>query len=42
MELRFTPEQDAFRQEIRDFLKQELPADWDPIGSSRALSPRQY
>ncbi len=28
MEFRFTPEQDAFREEVRSFLKQELPDDW--------------
>ena len=39
MELRFTPEQDAFRQEIREFLKQELPADWDPIGAHGHYHP---
>ena len=31
MELRFTPEQDAFRQEIRDFFEQVLPSDWEPM-----------
>ena len=31
MELQFTNEQNAFRQEILDFLKQELPADWEPM-----------
>jgi alkylation response protein AidB-like acyl-CoA dehydrogenase len=29
MELQFIAEQEAFRKEIQDFLKQELPADWD-------------
>ncbi len=28
MEFRFTPEEDAFRQEVRTFLRQELPSDW--------------
>lgn len=31
MELRFTPEQAAFRQEIRDFFEQVLPSDWEPM-----------
>ena len=31
MELQFTKEQNDFRQEILDFLKQELPADWEPM-----------
>ena len=30
MDFHFTPEEDAFRQEIREFLRQTLPADWDP------------
>jgi alkylation response protein AidB-like acyl-CoA dehydrogenase len=29
MDFNFTPEQEAFRQEIRQWLKQELPPDWD-------------
>ena len=28
MEFRFTPEEDAFRDELRQFLSQELPDDW--------------
>ena len=28
----FTPQEEDFRQEIRDFLKDELPDDWDPLG----------
>ncbi|MBI4337538.1 MAG: acyl-CoA dehydrogenase family protein [Chloroflexi bacterium] len=28
MEFRFTPEEEAFRQELRTFLKKELPPDW--------------
>lgn len=31
MDLRFTKEEEAFRQDIRDFLKQELPASWEGI-----------
>ncbi len=28
MEFRFPPEEEAFRQELRDFIRSELPADW--------------
>ena len=28
MEFRFTAEEEAFRLEVREFLKQELPPDW--------------
>ncbi len=29
MDYRFTPEEDAFRTEVRRFLRSEIPADWD-------------
>ncbi|MEX1195698.1 MAG: acyl-CoA dehydrogenase family protein [Dehalococcoidia bacterium] len=29
MDYRFTPEEEAFRAEVRTFLKAEIPADWD-------------
>jgi alkylation response protein AidB-like acyl-CoA dehydrogenase len=29
MDYRFTPEEEAFRQEVRTFLRAELPPDWD-------------
>ena len=29
MDFRFTPEEEAFRQELRAFLKSELPPDWE-------------
>src|SRR3990172_3449623 len=29
MDYRFTPEEEAFRQEVRRFLRAELPPDWD-------------
>ena len=35
MDFRFTPEEQAFREEVREFLLQELPPDWegaDPLG----------
>ena len=33
MDFRFTPEQERFREEVREFLRQELPADWQGGGS---------
>ena len=33
MHMEFTPEQDAFRQEIKDFFKETLPADFEPMDS---------
>lgn len=32
MDFSFTPEQEAFRQEIREWLKQELPPGWEGFG----------
>ena len=32
MNITFTQQEEDFRQELRDFLKQELPDDWDPLG----------
>ena len=32
MDFRFTPEDDAFRAEVREFIKQELPANWEGAG----------
>ena len=32
MNITFTEKEEGFRQEIRDFLKDELPEDWDPLG----------
>ena len=29
MDYRFSPEEEAFRQEVRGFLDREVPADWD-------------
>ena len=34
MDFRFTPEEEAFRQEIIDFAKKELPDDWVSLGLS--------
>ena len=32
MNITFTQQEEDFRQDIRDFLEQELPEDWDPLG----------
>ncbi len=37
MEFRFTLEEESFRQEVRDFLRAELPADWVASGGTGAL-----
>ena len=37
MDFRFTPEEEAFRQEIRDFVKKELPSDWLSLGLDEEL-----
>ena len=29
MDFRFTAEQEAFREEVRAFLREELPPDWE-------------
>ena len=35
MRYAFTPEDEAFRQEVRDFYKKELPVDWGQRGGQR-------
>ena len=32
MDFRFSPQDDAFREELREFLRQELPTDWEGAG----------
>ena len=32
MDFRFSPEDEAFRQELLEFLRRELPSDWEPGG----------
>ena len=32
MNITFTQQEEDFRQEIRDFISEELPDDWDPLG----------
>ena len=33
MDFRFTPDEEAFREEVRAFLRQELPPDWEGAGA---------
>ncbi len=40
MEFRFTPQQDAFRQKVRAFLKEALPPDW--VGSDSAIDEESF
>ena len=37
MDFRFSPDEEAFRSEIRAFLKAELPAEWARGGGSGNL-----
>ena len=42
MNITFTDQEEGFRQEIRDFIKEELPDDWDPLGQTgEAIEDRQ-
>ncbi len=34
MDIQFTQKEESFRREIRDFLKDTLPEDWDPLGQA--------
>ena len=34
MDIKFTQREEDFRQEIRDFLRETLPEDWDPLGQT--------
>jgi alkylation response protein AidB-like acyl-CoA dehydrogenase len=40
MEFRFTSQQDAFRQDVRAFLKEALPPDW--VGSDSAIDEEMF
>ena len=40
MDFGFTPEEEAFRQEIRQFLKEELPPDWE--GFEDEFAPENF
>ena len=32
MDFKFTKEEEKFRQEVRDFIRKELPRDWNGVG----------
>jgi alkylation response protein AidB-like acyl-CoA dehydrogenase len=40
MRFNFTPDQEAFRTEVNDFLKESLPANWD--GADNAIDDEDY
>ena len=42
IEFKFTPEEEAFREEIREFLREELPADHWRLQSDRETEGSQY
>ncbi len=41
MNITFTEQEEGFRQEIRDFLSEELPDDWDPLGKPGETAEEQ-
>ena len=41
MDFRFTEKEESFRREIRDFLDQELPSDWDSLDQASSYSPER-
>ena len=41
MNITFTQQEEGFRQEIRDFLREELPENWDPLGKSGDTAEEQ-
>ena len=42
MDFKFTPEQEAFRQEIRQWLEQELPPDWEGYDREDSYSAENF
>ena len=42
MDFAFTPEQEAFRQEIRQWVKENLPPDWDAVGFRAEHENREF
>ncbi len=42
MEFRFTPEEERFRGDIREFLRRELPADWGDVGALGEAGAEQW
>ncbi len=42
MEYRFTPEQEALREELRGFLRDELPPGWTVRNDREAMTPEEF
>ena len=42
MDFRFTAEQEALRGELREFLRQELPADWKVENDREDMTPEEF
>ena len=42
MDIKFTQQEEDFRQEIRDFLRETLPGDWDPLGRTGESAEEQH
>ena len=42
MDIKFTQREEDFRQEIRDFLQETLPDDWDPLGQAGKSAEEQH
>lgn len=42
MDIKFTQQEEDFRQEIRDFLRETLPEDWDPLGQTGKSAEEQH
>jgi alkylation response protein AidB-like acyl-CoA dehydrogenase len=42
MDFAFTPEQEAFRQEIRQWINESLPPDWDAVGFRAEHENREF
>ncbi len=42
MNIRFTQQEEDFRQEIRGFLKETLPEDWDPLGQTGQSAQQRH
>ena len=42
MDIKFTQQEEDFRQEIRDFLQETLPEDWNPLGQTGKSAEEQH
>ena len=42
MDFRLTPEEEAFRQEVRDWLRENLPKDWQEDRFTRDRDPETW